>query len=696
MLNAGKNVFSITLRVNYTIGVFFMSLFLPDFKMLVNAALSHNRIVKSAFFAQCIVGFSLLISACSPGNSFSDGRLRDIVESTDRRDTSALLLYLSDEEADKRIQAVRGLASFCDSSLFVPIMQAYIHERDESVQTEILFALGQNASYNGMQKFNEQLNELPKAEALIQFCIAAGKCGAENILLNVSEKQFDESAIAAGLFYYSRTKRNLSTALNTLAWKILRQSEHKAAWMAAHAIMRAKSVNSDSLRVLTDLYSHQNELETQQILLQLIAQCGEQGVNFISSTYKNSINRDYRIRLACLNNSDSLAVSLWLLAARDADEHVRNRAIELLGTANLNNQVSTLNSLYTGEKNAFLKTRLAGLLLSNLSDATRRSLIRIQLLNQYKSTNDEFIKGHVLKALGNDIEAIGFLEEELFSTPSILIREFAFEALLNYRRSPRFAEYRQWWSRMSKQSLDDHYISIFRYAIESADVSMVSLAASFLREKHIPFAFNEHFVAQFNDIRFMEETLSKLVLPRDIEAYSELLKTISVYKGLEAPVSVRAPWNNPIRWELLERIPKNQQVEMVTPKGIVRLELWVDIAPATVAWFVHLIQNGFYTNKRLHRVVPGFVIQDGCPRGDGFGSTLETIRSEFSNRNFEEGVIGMASAGPDTESCQWFITHTATPHLNGRYTAFGKVISGMEVVHQLQYGDAIAEIRLVN
>ena len=662
--------------------------------MLGISALSHIRIVKPSFYAQCIVGFSLLISACSPRNSFSDGRLRDVLESTDRRDTSALLLYLSDEDVDKRIQAARGLASFYDSSLFAPIMQAYLNESEAAVRTEFLFALGQNASHTGMRKFSARVKELPNGDALSQYCIAAGKCGAADVLLHVSEKQYDELALATGLFYYSRTKRSLNPELNALAWKILRQDD-KAAWMAANALLRAKAVHSDSLKTLTGLYARQNNLAMQQALLQLIALCGAPGLNFLSSTYKESIEKDYRIRLACLSMSDSAAIPLWLKAAADANEHVRNRAIELLGNTNLTNHISTLNALHAGENNVFLKIRLAGLLLNNQPDAARRSLIRIQLLSQYKSTNDEFIKGHLLKALGNDIEAIGFLEEELFSTPSILIREFAFEALLNYRKSPRFAEYRQWWSRMSKQSLEEHFISIFRYAIESSDVSMVSLAASFLREKNIPFAFNENYIAPFGDIRFMEETLNKLVLPRDIEAYSELLKTISVYKGLKAPISVRAPWNNPIQWELLERIPENQQVEMVSSKGIVRLELWPDIAPATVTWFVHLIQNGFYTNKRLHRVVPGFVIQDGCPRGDGFGSTPETIRSEFSSRDFEEGVLGMASAGPDTESCQWFITHTATPHLNGRYTAFGKVTSGMDIVHKLQYGDAITEIRLV-
>jgi cyclophilin family peptidyl-prolyl cis-trans isomerase len=144
------------------------------------------------------------------------------------------------------------------------------------------------------------------------------------------------------------------------------------------------------------------------------------------------------------------------------------------------------------------------------------------------------------------------------------------------------------------------------------------------------------------------------------------------------------------------RIPKNQEVKISTNRGEVTIELWIDEAPGSVTQFVKLIKNEFYSNKRLHRVVPGFVIQDGCPRGDGYGSTMETVRSEFSpSAKFERGTLGFASAGEDTESCQWFITHTRTPHLNGRYSAFGRVTKGMEVVQQLILGDEIKTIELI-
>jgi cyclophilin family peptidyl-prolyl cis-trans isomerase len=107
-----------------------------------------------------------------------------------------------------------------------------------------------------------------------------------------------------------------------------------------------------------------------------------------------------------------------------------------------------------------------------------------------------------------------------------------------------------------------------------------------------------------------------------------------------------------------------------------------------------LMNDGYYDNKYFHRVVPQFVIQGGCSRGDGWGSLNWTQRSEFSHyTGFETGTIGIASAGKDTEGVQFFITHCPTPYLDGRYTAFGRVTNGMNVVKQIRIGDVITSIR---
>jgi len=88
-------------------------------------------------------------------------------------------------------------------------------------------------------------------------------------------------------------------------------------------------------------------------------------------------------------------------------------------------------------------------------------------------------------------------------------------------------------------------------------------------------------------------------------------------------------------------------------------------------------------------------VQAGCPRGDGYGSLDYTIRSEVPQAYYDrEGYIGMASAGPDTEGTQWFINHSPAMHLDGNYTIFGKVTSGMEYVHEIQEGDAIVDIMI--
>jgi len=121
----------------------------------------------------------------------------------------------------------------------------------------------------------------------------------------------------------------------------------------------------------------------------------------------------------------------------------------------------------------------------------------------------------------------------------------------------------------------------------------------------------------------------------------------------------------------------------------------IENAPGSTANFVKLAKKDFYNNAVIHRVVPNFVVQGGCPRGDGWGSSDNSIRSEFPDLQYLEGYVGMASAGKDTETCQWFITHCPTPHLDGHYSIFGKVIEGMEVVHKIEMNDHVTKVEFI-
>jgi cyclophilin family peptidyl-prolyl cis-trans isomerase len=141
---------------------------------------------------------------------------------------------------------------------------------------------------------------------------------------------------------------------------------------------------------------------------------------------------------------------------------------------------------------------------------------------------------------------------------------------------------------------------------------------------------------------------------------------------------------------MLEALPDTVRVDLETTRGVIALELYPRVAPFTVLNLLKLEeQRGFYRGILFHRVVPNFVIQAGDPSGTGWGGPGWTIRSEFSALPFERGRIGMASAGKDTEGSQFFITHSWQPHLEGRYTLFGRVVAGQDVVDQIQVDDRI-------
>jgi peptidyl-prolyl cis-trans isomerase B (cyclophilin B) len=135
-------------------------------------------------------------------------------------------------------------------------------------------------------------------------------------------------------------------------------------------------------------------------------------------------------------------------------------------------------------------------------------------------------------------------------------------------------------------------------------------------------------------------------------------------------------------------------VTIKTNKGDIRLELFDDKTPKTVANFEKLSGDGFYNGLKFHRVIPDFMVQTGCPQGTGTGDAGYKFEDEFDAdlKHDEPGVLSMANAGPNTNGSQFFITHVATPWLDGKHSVFGKVIEGMDVVNSIQQGDKMEEV----
>ena len=132
-----------------------------------------------------------------------------------------------------------------------------------------------------------------------------------------------------------------------------------------------------------------------------------------------------------------------------------------------------------------------------------------------------------------------------------------------------------------------------------------------------------------------------------------------------------------------------------TDRGPIKVELKPEQAPLTVASFVNLARRGFYDGLDFHRVIDDFMIQGGCPQGTGTGGPGYKFEDEANNGlGHERGVLSMANAGPNTNGSQFFITHVATPWLNGKHTVFGKVVEGLDAVDAVKQGDTIKSVTI--
>ena len=135
------------------------------------------------------------------------------------------------------------------------------------------------------------------------------------------------------------------------------------------------------------------------------------------------------------------------------------------------------------------------------------------------------------------------------------------------------------------------------------------------------------------------------------------------------------------------------RVVLETERGTLELQLYPVEAPLTVAAFLSLVERGYFDGSRWHRVVPNFVVQDGDPRGDGWGGPGFVLRDEVNPVRYETGTMGMALSGPDTGGSQFFITHGPQPHLDGTYTVFGRVVAGAGLLGAIVQGDRIRTLR---
>ncbi|HET6363195.1 MAG TPA: peptidylprolyl isomerase, partial [Gemmatimonadota bacterium] len=240
----------------------------------------------------------------------------------------------------------------------------------------------------------------------------------------------------------------------------------------------------------------------------------------------------------------------------------------------------------------------------------------------------------------------------------------------------------QWWTRgvRTEELTPEVYYAVFDRALRSRDVAAVATVA--------PVLADSAFVA-LGSVPFLEDVYEDLEAPADNEAIIAVREALEAAGAQVPPAPALAP-ARAIDWQFLRQHGPRPTLRLDTTRGTIELELDAESAPQTVETVLRLAGDGRYDGVEFHRVVPGFVVQGGdVGRGDGWGGPGYAIRSELTRIPYDRGTLGMASAGKDTEGSQYFVTHGMQPHLDGRYTAFGRVVSGMDVVDAIRVGDRV-------
>lgn len=624
--------------------------------------------------------------------NFQDRQLRD-----------SLYPYFHHENPTYRYLAAMAFGSIRDSSANDSLALLLADPSDE-VRAAAAFAIGQSGAASGeallLKAFSRDDTAGVYWQANRAILEATGKCGPEASLLALSTittyKPADTLLLegqALGIYRYAL--RGLTLPEGTARMLALATGEEYPAdcrVIAANYLLRAQDIRIDSSEVPA-LSAALRRPADPRIRMAVAVALGkarsEMALNSLAEAFGKE--QDYRVRcniLRALGNFEYEKVKPVALEALKANNiHLASRAVQYF----LENGDSRDATLYW----QLAKDTLPWQAQLGMYQAANRHLpayyvdyrdaINAELRQRLTGANSPYEKAAALKALGEFGWNYRYVYREGFRAETPAIRTTTMEVLADISNRKDFRAFFGEGYRQVRREL----LGMFLEAMQTGDPAMIAIAAGALRNASLNY---QTYIPSYG---LLDTALSRLELPKEIETYNELRKTLAFLKGEPEPPNRTPEFNHPIDWSMITPIANSRNVTIKTPRGNIVLELLPDIAPGTVANFVALISQNFYTDKVFHRVVPNFVIQGGGLRGDGYGSLDYTIRSELSPLHYlSEGLVGMASAGNHTECTQFFITHAPAPHLDGNYTIFARVISGMEVVHQIQVGDRIEEIVL--
>lgn len=620
-------------------------------------------------------------------NKYSSQEQIRIAQLTDERNASALLEYFKSPDESLRISAITSLASIGDKSMSDKILFHLSSESLSDVKTACYYALG----FLAYPEIHADLINSASAESdpvVLQNSLEClGKVAAtmvgrkemefalENLLVLLKNQELTSEEARVGwaraAFHLHMAGLTNEILMDRMPW-VLQKTDPQSRLICAHAMARFKGdwfPKEKNEKYIMQWCQTERNSEVRVIQMSMLAKIGTEASADLLRGYIFSGTHDQMVKVAALraaSKTPQITAEELLVTLSDPDEYVAKETIE---TLKQKNTAALAAQIYDLTKQRSAEIRAGALAMMN-NNGGYSAEIR-DLFNQ--STN-EYDRVHFAHAMVSDGSFAQECIERVLSENSYTVKYALTEAVIGIHQA------KKWPSPLNYQNK-------LRQLFETGDIGVQALVASELRGLKLSDEDQKNLMAM------LRAGLQNLNLPREVETYNEIVKTINVLGNEQLPES-KPVYNHPIDWTLVKTIPQNHRATIHTTKGDIVIELKVNESPGSVASFVKLAKDGFYNGKFFHRVIPNFVIQGGCPRGDGMGGTDYTLRTELSLRDFSPGAVGLASSGNDTESCQWFITHMATPHLEGRYAIFAYVTEGMEIVRRITVGDQILGIEV--
>jgi len=631
-----------------------------------------------------------------------DPEFRKIHDFQDRQLNDSLYPYFHHADPTYRYLAAMAFASIRDAKANDSLALLLSDPADE-VRAAAAYAIGQAGDASGeallLKAFSQEDTSGLYWKANRAILEAIGKCGSEENLRALSTistyRPVDTLLLegqAWGIYRYALRDKTLPEGTaRMLAMAKDKSYPEYVRFIAANYLSRARNIQIDSSEAPALAEAARSEGDP-RIRMALAAALGKAGGQAALAALLDAFNQeeDYRVKyniLRALSNFEYQRVKPAALQALKSNNiHLAGQAVQFF----LEKGVPEEATFYWQAA----KDTLPWQIQAGMYQAANRYLparyvdyrdaINAELRQRFRSANSPYEKAAVLKALSEFGWNYRYMYREGFRSETPAVRTATMEALASISNRRDFRAFFGEGYRQVRREL----LGMFLESMQTGDPGMIAIAAEALRNGSLNY---QTYIENYN---LLDTALARLELPKEIETYNELLKTLAFLKGQPEPKPITPEFNHPIDWSMIDRAAEEKKGAVIrTARGNIELELFPAAAPGTVANFVTLIRQGFYADKVFHRVASNFVIQGGGLRGDGYGSLDYSIRSELPGLRYdEEGYVGMASSGNHTECTQFFITHSPAPHLDGNYTIFARVTKGMDVVHQIQVGDRIEEI----